>query len=150
MVKDLTNYSIRIDQMLSEISQSTAIGEAIKLLPVCPTSAKDVIAAFGNPAIIDEERAAFSAAHRQQAARPSANVQARVLLAALAALQSFTGDPLPFAVKNDGSSLGICIMPRLCHPPTPEQGDDGTLSHTPQNCFPAARLYPTLREWHKF
>lgn len=40
MVKDLTNYSIRIDQMLSEISQSTAIGEAIKLLPVCPTSAK--------------------------------------------------------------------------------------------------------------
>lgn len=68
MVKDLTNYSIRIDQMLSEISQNTAIGEAIKLLPVCPTSAKDVIAAFGNPAIIDEERAAFSAAHRQQAA----------------------------------------------------------------------------------
>ncbi len=40
MVKDLTNYSNRIDQMLSEISKNTAIGEAIKLLPVCPTSAK--------------------------------------------------------------------------------------------------------------
>ncbi|MCO6185468.1 methyl-accepting chemotaxis protein [Rhizobium sp. L1K21] len=62
-VKDLKSFDRRLEQVLAEISQNASIGDAAKSIPTSMQYERDdVLKAFQDPAMNEEERAAFSGA----------------------------------------------------------------------------------------